>query len=636
MTAPRTRPPGRALLLALAVLLLALLPARSAYAHAALLSTDPADGAALDQAPDAITLRFNEAVQPVPDATRLVDAIGNEHTLDAEVSNQDVVIALPTDLGEGAYYLNWRVVSADAHPIAGVLAFTIGDAQPAAEPPALDAPEESPWASAAASTLHYLGLLVFAGFLFFRTVIARKLWPPRNQRSGTALRPRNRLLLATGLAAVLGAALAVPLGALDAAGLAAGRIADVGAWRELASADSLTVMALTAIGVAGAYAAFTRGRGRWAAPVALAAAALAVAAPAFVGHTRSFGLRALMIGADVVHLATGAIWAGGLAGLLIVLARWRRTDDPTHAAAIVARFSTWAGWTVAALGASGLVMGLSIHRDWGEFLASDHGRALIIKLALVAVALALAAWNRQRLVPLIAKAEAEGVSDGAVRAAAKKPDGGTAESAAKDAAQIVVGVPGGATANPPECAADAIPGGVARSIAGKDDPPADLADSPDHRSAGLARLRRILRFEAAIVGAVAVVTGLLVHLSPATEAAEPPPPPPGGEATLHAELDGGGSAEIHLAPGTAGENTIELILTGADGLPLEPLEPPTVSAALPERDFGPIAAIVHEIGPGSYHCILDLPLTGTWELEVQVRISEFGSESAVFTVEVGA
>ncbi|GAA2272353.1 copper resistance CopC/CopD family protein [Glycomyces scopariae] len=546
MTAHHRRLPGRAAALALA-LLLALAPARAASAHAALLATDPVDGAVLAAAPGAITLSFNEPVQPVADTTRLIDANGGDHATDVTARDQDVVVDLPDDLPEGAYYLNWRVVSADAHPIAGVLAFTIGSAQPGTAPAPIDPPAEIPdWAPASAAALHYLGLLVFAGYLCFRTAIARDAWPAR---------PRGRLLRAGATAAILGAALAVPLGALEIAGLPLGDATDVRAWAGSATGASLTVLALTATGVGGAYAVRNRHP-----RTALALALLAVAAPALAGHSIAFGVQWIMIGADTVHLATAALWAGGLAGLLVMLAHRRRPGEAAGSALAVARFSACAGWSVALLASSGLVMALSIHREWDAFTGSDHGRTLVAKLALVALALALAGWNRFRLVPVVTAAAAS----------------------------------------------------------------------------GLPRLRRILTVEAAAVAAAAVLTGLLVNASPTVPVEEPAPAPlpTGGVVTVDGAL-GEGAFTANLAPGLTGENMLMLTLTDAAGLPLVPLEPPVVTAVLPAEDFGPVTAEIHEFAPGQYHCAMDLPLPGAWEVTVQARTTEFDAPATTITVDIG-
>lgn len=552
MTARRSLPLGRALLLALAALLLALAPSQPARAHATLLETDPQDGAVLDRAPETITLSFNEPVQPVAESMLLVDGAGREQSVPASAGDGDVVVALPADLADGSHYLNWRVISADDHPIAGVVSFAVGaPTGPLEHAEPADAEAERPWAVQTVNVLYYLGLLVCCGLVCFRVAIARELSPPR---------PRHRILRASAALAVLAAALAVPVGALELAALPLGGVFDVDAWAPLIQAESVAALVLTAAGLGLASWCLVRGRGPRAAPMALVGCALAVCGPLLAGHSMSFGPRWLMVASDAVHVATGAIWAGGLVGLAIVLRLLRRHGDRAESAAVVvSRFSTWAGGSVAVLGASGLAMALMIHREWDGFLGSDHGRALIVKLGLVAVAMGLAGWNRFRLVPMI-----------------------------RGAADV---------------------GG------------------------GLARLRRVVRVEAAVALAVIVATGVLVNLSPAVEE-----PREGESGTADVHLDdelGEGGAQAHLSPGRIGENTLTMTLTDAQGAPLEPSEAPVVSATLPEQEFGPIDAEVHELGPGEYHCVLDLPLAGEWDIDVQVRVSRYASETATFTVEVG-
>lgn len=556
MTAFRAWPPGRALPPAPAALITALFgaialaftPAAPAQAHAALLATDPVDRAALETAPEAITLTFNEAVQPVDEAVRLVDGNGEERSLPAAVSGADVVIDLP-DLADGPYHLNWRVVSADSHPVSGVLSFTVGTG--AAPPPAetAETAPERPWAVWAVDIALYSALLLFTGYALFRTAVARGDAPSR---------PRHRILRLSGALAVVAAALAVPVGALDLAGRPLSRIDELDAWRDAVQAGALAALAATAVGVALVLVGTGRGDRPRSAPAVLLGCATALLAPILTGHSTAFGPRWLMIAADAVHLVTAAIWVGGIAGLTVLLARRNQARAGAEGAAtVVARFSTWAGGSVAALGASGIAMTWAIHREWSSLLASDHGRALLVKLVLVALALALAGWNRYRLVP-------------AVR------------------------------------------------------------DTP----AALARLRRTVGGEALVLAAVVALTGVLVSLPPGTgqDAPDAPWDPAtvdSGPITLRASL-GEGEAQLHLTPGAVGEHTLDLALVDAEGTPLTPLEAPAVTAVLPERDFGPVEAMVHEYGTGLYHCAVDLPLTGTWELTVQVRVSEFRSHSAVF------
>ena len=48
-------------------------------------------------------------------------------------------------------------------------------------------------------------------------------------------------------------------------------------------------------------------------------AGLAVWSPALVGHTRAYEPVSLLVLTDALHLSAGAVWLGGLVGLVVVL-----------------------------------------------------------------------------------------------------------------------------------------------------------------------------------------------------------------------------------------------------------------------------------------------------------------------------
>ena len=107
----------------------ALVPSRTASAHAELLSSDPPAGAQLVVAPAAVTLRFNESVTFVPDAIRVIDASGATITGVGVPIHPDgdatLSAALPA-LADGGYVVAWNVVSADGHPLNGAFTFVVG------------------------------------------------------------------------------------------------------------------------------------------------------------------------------------------------------------------------------------------------------------------------------------------------------------------------------------------------------------------------------------------------------------------------------------------------------------------------------------------------------------------------------
>lgn len=136
--APRALALAVALLLALAAVLLT---AGRADAHNALQGTDPADGSTVDAPPARITLTFDQPAQALGTEIVVVGPDGSTvSTGDAELVDSTVSQALAADLPAGAYRVEWRVTSADGHPLSGSLAFTAA-AGSAAGTPAPTAPE---------------------------------------------------------------------------------------------------------------------------------------------------------------------------------------------------------------------------------------------------------------------------------------------------------------------------------------------------------------------------------------------------------------------------------------------------------------------------------------------------------------
>jgi methionine-rich copper-binding protein CopC len=129
-------------------LLVVLVGAVPAGAHSDLASSDPADGAVLAEAPASVSFTFNERLLPQGNAITLTDtATGERLDLpDTAVDGDTVSVPWPSGAPAGEYRAAYRVVSADGHPIAGSITFTVeGQASPAASPePAASTPAPSP------------------------------------------------------------------------------------------------------------------------------------------------------------------------------------------------------------------------------------------------------------------------------------------------------------------------------------------------------------------------------------------------------------------------------------------------------------------------------------------------------------
>jgi copper resistance protein D len=123
---------------------------------------------------------------------------------------------------------------------------------------------------------------------------------------------------------------------------------------------------------------------------------------ALTGHTQVHegANKVLHVVADATHLAGAGAWLGGLVGLSLMLRpKHARATAPEDTSAAVSRFSRMAYVAVGALAASGIVNAMMLVSSLGGLLGSDYGRLLLLKLALVAMMLVLAAINRLRISP---------------------------------------------------------------------------------------------------------------------------------------------------------------------------------------------------------------------------------------------
>lgn len=125
MTEPATWRPIALLVLSAVWLILSCGPA---LAHARLTEAYPADGDALAEPPEQVQLRFNEPVEAEFDPIEVYDQEGDRvDEDDARVSPDDrrLLVADLGELPEGSYTVEWRVTSADGHPVDGVYEFAV-------------------------------------------------------------------------------------------------------------------------------------------------------------------------------------------------------------------------------------------------------------------------------------------------------------------------------------------------------------------------------------------------------------------------------------------------------------------------------------------------------------------------------
>ncbi len=97
-----------------------------ALAHTELLTSDPADGSSLAEAPRTVELTFSEDLMPGAVSVSVVPDGGSPAALDAVgVDGPSVTVPWPASVTAGDVAVNYRVVSQDGHPVSGSVHYTI-------------------------------------------------------------------------------------------------------------------------------------------------------------------------------------------------------------------------------------------------------------------------------------------------------------------------------------------------------------------------------------------------------------------------------------------------------------------------------------------------------------------------------
>jgi copper transport protein len=148
----------------------------------------------------------------------------------------------------------------------------------------------------------------------------------------------------------------------------------------------------------------------------------------------------------------------------------------------------------------------------------------------------------------------------------------------------------------------------------------------DPGAASVQRLRLSIAAEVAVAVVIVAVTSLLVNAQPAASAVAKP---------FSTELRAGKLLiDVVVDPAKVGPAQVHVYTLSAQGAVQEV---PELKATLrqPSRDIGPITVPLTRAGPGHFVAPrVELPLSGTWQLDVVVRLTEIDEvqTSTTFTV----
>jgi copper transport protein len=370
------------LIAGLAILLSMLCLATGVSAHASLVAAEPGDGIVLAAAPKTIQLRFNESVTPA--VISLIDAEGKTRD-DATVRaiDQTIIITPPSNLPRGTQVVSYRVISQDGHSVSGSLVFSIGT------PTGTTVAMQSGRAVAVLIWLArigvYLGLFVGIGGAFFTNWIA-------------PTRAASRVIDAALWLGLFSAAASLGLQGLDVLGLTLGDLATPApwwtAWATSLGPSLLIAAVAMVVGIVAQRSASVNVT-RMLSALAMAGVGLSLA---LSGHAATAPPQWLTRPTVFLHGLGVAFWVGAL----VPLAAMARRQDGALLPALH-RFSRLAVPVVGVLVLTGLVLAIIQLRVFPDLIETRYGLILSIKTALVVALLGLAALNRFRLTPMLAR-----------------------------------------------------------------------------------------------------------------------------------------------------------------------------------------------------------------------------------------
>jgi copper transport protein len=382
---------------AIAVVLAALAAAPSAFGHATLQQSTPGNNSIVRQSPGEVTLQFSEAVETAFGSIRVYDCGGTRVDSGKIVrpSNSLVSVRLDRRLPAGTYTVTWRVISADAHPVAGAFTFHVKSASPGGEcaqvfgegtPGSIDALFKFTRA------LDFALILLVVGGAGALALVLRS--------AAFELRARlYRILAGLSLGLLVAGVLCIVLQGAVAGGFG---LQEAFRW------DTVDTVLQTRFGkaflwqlglaVVIAPAAFlaSRSRNEWFGWLVLVPALFLLPTITAAGHARTSGTIALV--ADVVHIAAASLWVGGLAFTVLALLLAGADRWPLASRAVPV-FSILAVGSVVTLIAAGTLRGYQEVRAFHGLWDTTYGVLLLVKIGLVLPLLALGAYNNRFAVP---------------------------------------------------------------------------------------------------------------------------------------------------------------------------------------------------------------------------------------------
>ena len=351
-----------------------------AYAHATLRQTSPAFKQRLASSPAQIRLHFDQGVKAFADSIEVLTTTGKivSGVAHSGTSANDVVVPVGK-LPRGGYTVRWHALSADSHSVGGVFTFGVRMAAPnVLEAYGASGPTRT---EHVVRWLYFLSLALLSGGIAFRLLVVRGPLAPRAEKRFYAITGLGVVgALEVGIAAFLMRAedaLQLPFGKL-----LYGDLSPIAGGTRFGKAFIVMTLGFALV-TAFVYLAWLTER-VWLLALALPVAIGFASGLSLSGHSAvDSGSSWLSELADWAHLTAASLWVGGLVQLAFVV--WPLAPGLRRGAFL--GFSKLATVLIAVLLSAGIYLSVLRLPRLSDLWTAGYGQVLLVKLALVSLAL---------------------------------------------------------------------------------------------------------------------------------------------------------------------------------------------------------------------------------------------------------
>ncbi|MGW5981124.1 copper resistance CopC/CopD family protein [Bacillus mycoides] len=359
---------------------------KSTSAHAYVVKSNPTENETLKKAPSIVKIEFDEDIQVSSFNTLFVRDISGQRVdlKDAHIDTKNKKLleaGLKENLKNGLYSIQWKAISADGHPIQGVIPFRIGLAEAGTDDIKVEEMGYVPQIDMIMERgILYTSFSLFIGVLLFNLILYKG--------SASQVQSRSKRIIWISLFGIFISLLFnLPLQAKINADVSWLEAFDPLLLKETLQLSVfgyvwITQMALISTLMIVTYFAVKSERLSsfkvWSIPIVLFIGLLVM--KAFNSHAYGLKFKEIAVVMDFLHLFAASLWMGGLSSIVLLL---RKVDDKwTMYWDAIKRFSPWATGAVIVILLTGLFNSTFFIPTIHSLFDTKYGLALLAKILL--------------------------------------------------------------------------------------------------------------------------------------------------------------------------------------------------------------------------------------------------------------